>query len=258
MERSKNKTDFVEGRYFICLSCLVLLSLLPNELLQPVAEARRSHAAHKKRSIAKPVKKEAEAAPDTTKQFFQDIGNLGKAYALYDLGLNEYMVGDYGLAHEHLSSALQFFSATYGNNLPQQETFFYDLALAQEGAGKFDQAIESYNKCLNHQGFFDGHLALAQLYGRMGKWQEGADACRRALDLKPDDPRANLIYGLIFEKQGQLSESAKYKTKAKDFVSTYGLAGVKDTTDKEPAHGQTVNPDKDNLPGEGPQDLELP
>lgn len=209
-----------------------------------------------KKSIpAKPTAKEA-AEQDTTKQFFQDVNTLGRAYALYDVGLNEYLVGDYGMAADHLGQASQIFSATYGNNLPQQGTFFYDLALAQEGAGKLDEAIMSYNRSLAHAGFFDGYLGLAQLFGRMGKWQEGADALRKALDLRPDDPRANLIYGLVLEKQGQIVEAEKFKAKARDFVTTYGLAGVKGKSDKD--DGKVVEPEESNLPAATSKDLELP
>lgn len=240
---------------------LLAISFLESANYPAIARSRTHKTAKKIHTTKKPINKEAiESAADTSKQFFQDINNLGRAYALYDRGLNEYIVGDFGLAAEHLAAAAQIFSATYGANLPQQEIFYYDLALAQEGAGNLDAAIESYNKSLSHAGFFDGYLGLAQLYGRMGKWQEGSTTCRRALDLRPDDPRANLIYGLILEKQGQLAEAAKFKTKANDFVSTFGLAGVKNTADKEATipDKQIANPEADNLPGVRAKDLELP
>lgn len=257
MQNTKSKSRFCQDRYFICLILIVAASFIAEALSVPTL-ARRSRTSRtvvlKRRTT--PFKKEA-VEPDTSKQFFQDVNTLGRAYALYDLGLNEYIVGDYGLAADHLNQASQIFSATYGNNLPQQETLFYDLALAQEGAGKLDEAIASYNRSLSQKGFFDGYLALAQLYGRMGKWQEGLDAVSKAINLRPDDPRANLIYGLILEKQGQLVEAEKYKAKARDFVSTYGLFGVKNTADKE-LPGKVTDPVVDNLPEANRQDLELP
>ncbi|MBX9772235.1 MAG: tetratricopeptide repeat protein [Candidatus Obscuribacterales bacterium] len=264
MQNASNRTSLFKGRYFICLSCLlVTLSLLESVNDPTLARTRTSRTTTRKkvRTPGKPAKAKAtESSADTSKQYFQDISNLERAYALYDRGLNEYIVGDFGLSADHLSAAAQIFSATYGQNLPQQETFFYDLALAQEGAGNLDGSIESYNKSLSHGGFFDGYLGLAQLYGRMGNWSDGAVTCRRALDLRPDDPRANLIYGLILEKQGRLADAAKFKAKAKDFVSTFGLSGVKNTADKDSTvpERQVTNPAEDNLPGVGAKDLELP
>lgn len=261
MERSNNNTGPLRSRFFICFSCLFLALTICLEIASPASARRSRRLTAKQSNVKKKISPNSETTPSTTKEYFQDINNLGRAYALYDRGLNEYIVGDFGLASEHLSSAQQIFSATYGNNLPQQETFYYDLALAQEGTGNLEAAIESYKKSLSARvGFFDGYLALAQLYGRMGKWQEGQETVRRALDLRPDDPRANLICGLILEKQGQVEEAQKFKTKARDFVSTYGLAGIKSSADKEAKVEQLndVEGRLDNLPGEGPKDLELP
>lgn len=262
MERSKSKSGQL-GRSFICLFCVALIASILLESVLP-AQARRARRpiqkSNQKSKNTKKPEKAPETTPSTTKEFFQDVSNLGRAYAVYDRGLNEYMIGDYGLAAEHLGQAADIFSATYGQSLPQQETVYYDLALAQESAGNLDGAIASFKKSLSNQaGFFDGHLALAQLYGRMGNWQLGADSVKRALDLRPDDPRANLIYGLILEKQGQMLDAEKFKTKARNFVSTYGLAGVKTSADKEAKVEELpANVSPDNLPGEGPKDLELP
>jgi len=94
---------------------------------------------------------------------------------------------------------------------PRYAVVHFNLGLALEDKGLFDEAVDNWRQAA--QAVHDKHLHyhairnLGRLLGRQGKLDEALTYCRQALDMNPDDPDTNLILADLYTRMGRFDEA---------------------------------------------------
>lgn len=124
---------------------------------------------------------------------------LARSYALYDQGVNQRILGNYGAATEKLAEAVSLMDQARSNQRDGatstlQAMTFYELGLAAEADGDFILARDSYAHCLRARpDYVEAYLHIVSMLAGQGQlplamtWlKEGARAC-------PHDARVNQL-----------------------------------------------------------------
>ncbi|MCH7985996.1 MAG: tetratricopeptide repeat protein [Acidobacteria bacterium] len=99
--------------------------------------------------------------------------------------------------------------------LPKEGTSFYNLGVGLANKGQFDDAIVAYNKALQIKPDFPKALNnLGIALARKGQFDEAIAALNKALQIKPDFPEALNNLGIALARKGQLDEAIAAYNKA--------------------------------------------
>ncbi|MFP4193810.1 MAG: tetratricopeptide repeat protein [Desulfobacterales bacterium] len=93
---------------------------------------------------------------------------------------------------------------TFVKRFPENHTGFYFLAEACAETGKFDEAVEAYEKSLELEpGFLEARIGLIEIYTEQGMDEKSAEQYEKLLERRPDNVAAAIELGLLYERLGE-------------------------------------------------------
>jgi tetratricopeptide (TPR) repeat protein len=132
-------------------------------------------------------------------------GGFGPAWS--GLGYLGLQTGDIVLANTSLERARL--------SEPENPDILNRFGLARLADKRFEEAIESFLACIsarsNYAPFWNN---LASAYRASGLLQPAANACRRALEIRPDDASTWTSLGVLFQETNAIGEALKCYEKA--------------------------------------------
>jgi len=95
--------------------------------------------------------------------------------------------------------------------VPHSARVHTNLALAQEGAGRYEDAVASYRRALAlDPALAEAHNNLGGALMRLERWSEALSAWRRALELRPHFLAAHFNLGRALARQGQYAAAVEH------------------------------------------------
>ena len=113
-------------------------------------------------------------------------GSPGHADASHLLGLVAIEHGDYALARQHITRAIEA--------SPGQPVYYYNLGLAQYSGGDLEAALSAYEHALVlNPGFIEAHINRGMVLFDLGRMEAALASCESAIRLDPGraDPHYN-------------------------------------------------------------------
>ncbi len=99
-------------------------------------------------------------------------------------------------------------------------TAMYNDADRLKDEGKYDEAIEKLTALLAEEENYPlAHLALAVLYGRVGKHEEAVNHGRRACELEPDEPFNFTAMSVTYQRAFAGTQNQDYIRLAEDAMA---------------------------------------
>jgi tetratricopeptide (TPR) repeat protein len=132
----------------------------------------------------------------------------------FEQGLVAYGRGRYHEARRNFEAAVEL--------SPTCSLYHHCLGTTHDLLGEFDDAFDEYLVALREDPRFyraaEAHTNLAAIYGKKGMFREARDACRRALEIRPDYPMAfaNLGSAYLGMREWQRSREASMRAVALD------------------------------------------
>jgi tetratricopeptide (TPR) repeat protein len=108
---------------------------------------------------------------------------------------------------------------------------YYNLGIALKEKGKLEQAIEAYTKVLSFKpDYIEAYNNIGINLQEQGKLEEATEAFDNALSIKPDYAEAHNNLGNTLKEQGKLEEAIEAYTKVlsikPDFAEAYSNIGI--------------------------------
>ncbi len=90
-------------------------------------------------------------------------------------------------------------------------TSLYDEADRLKDEGKFEEAIEKLNALLEQdENYVLAHLALAVVYGRVGKHEDAVRHGQKACELEPEEAFNFTAMSVTYQRAFQATQDPKY------------------------------------------------
>lgn len=134
---------------------------------------------------------------------------IGQAYHLYDQGLNEHLVGNYGSALDKLTEASNLLDQARSNQrtgVPStlEAMVFYEMGQTAEQDGDVRLARDSYAHCVKAcPTFVEGYLRVSSLLAREGNLALAENFAREGEAICPGDARLAQLVNLIETKKSE-------------------------------------------------------
>lgn len=134
---------------------------------------------------------------------------IGQAYHLYDQGLNEHLVGNYGTALDKLTEASNLLDQARSHQrtgVPStlEAMVFYEMGQTAEQGGDVRLARDSYAHCLKASPtFVEAYLRVANLLAREGNLALAENFAREGETSCPGDARLAQLVKLIETKKAE-------------------------------------------------------
>lgn len=134
---------------------------------------------------------------------------IGQAYHLYDQGLNEHLVGNYGSALDKLTEASNLLDQARSHQrtgVPStlDAMVFYEMGQTAEQDGDVRLARDSYAHCLKAcPTFVEAYLHVANLLAREGNLALAENFAREGETNCPGDARLAQLVKLIETKKAE-------------------------------------------------------
>lgn len=138
---------------------------------------------------------------------------IGQAYHLYDQGLNEHLVGNYGSALDKLTEASSLLDQARSNQrtgVPStmEAMVFYEMGQTAEQDGDVRLARDSYAHCVKAcPTFVEGYLRVSSLLAREGNLALAENFAREGEASCPGDARLAQLVNLIETKKSETKMS---------------------------------------------------
>jgi len=111
--------------------------------------------------------------------------------------------------------AYEDFIKTKPNELTLRKVY-HNLGVFYKNIGKEDKAIEAFKSSLSLKFQKEDGLTVAQIYYEKGKYKEARDYLQQVLNIDPNNAPAHYYLGLIYRKEGKLTESISEFEKVKN------------------------------------------
>ncbi|MFA7677808.1 MAG: tetratricopeptide repeat protein [Candidatus Omnitrophota bacterium] len=153
-----------------------------------------------------------------------DIGPVALTYYIEDIESIDGAAVSEGRQEYDRESSLE------GSGLTQ-EASHYAMAEKYVGDGKFDAAIEEFNKAANlNPDFFEAYNSTGFCYIQLGRYEEAIKFFEKALEINPDYVQAYDNIGVTYSFMKQFQKAISYYQKAlyinPEFLSSYNNLGA--------------------------------
>ncbi|WP_136416257.1 tetratricopeptide repeat protein [Herbaspirillum sp. ST 5-3] len=147
----------------------------------------------------------------------------GHPEALHLLGVIAFQTANYELAVDRIGKAIRY--------NPSNATFHFNLGMAFNALGKFDNALESYRKAVALKpDYADAFYNLGVALQGQGEFGAAADSYRKVTKLQPDNSDAHFNLGVALQACGLLDAAIEsYRNVLRlrpDYVQAHGSLGT--------------------------------
>ena len=203
-------------------------------------------------STTNPGKEEEEAVPKESEELPHEYGSYGKAYALYDEGINARLSGNYKGAIASLSKALDMVpSNAHGGPSLLALNMEYELGQAAEASGDYALSARYYARAVaDRPNFTEAFVHLATVLARNGQPIDALRAARAAVEHNPNDPRAHTILSIMLARNGLKADAQSEKMRAQSLLGSNTHLGPVPTEAPPQIPEQRENTSVDQAPGE--------
>ena len=110
----------------------------------------------------------------------------------------------------NLEAGIQRLEAAIRSHQPEEAGFYFELAAAQEEAGRLGQARDWFERAVEMDpGFVLARVRLGSVLSRLAQHERAEEVLRQAASVDPADPRVPKERGLNFARQGLFAKAVE-------------------------------------------------